>query len=92
MEKVKKRLIELLYEMREEGKGDREITGETDIIKDLGFDSLSIFELLDRITDEWGVDLLEEEDVMSLYQKVNLLAERIWKLQKNMEGDRSFID
>lgn len=71
------RLIAIVGEIQDGEDMKKEITGDTDVIQDLGFDSFKIFELMERIRDEWDVDLFDEEDFMSLYKSIRRMAERI---------------
>lgn len=77
MEDIICRLTAIVAEIQDGGEERKEVTGETDIIQDLDFDSLKIFELMERIQDEWGVDLFEEEDFMGLYKNIRRMAGRI---------------
>ena len=49
------------------------ITMDTDIIKDLGADSLDIVELLMNLETEWGL-VIDDEDVPKLQKIKNVVA------------------
>ena len=52
---------------------ESKITPETDIIKDLGADSLDIVELLMNLENEWGL-VIDDEDVPKLQKIKNVVA------------------
>ena len=52
---------------------ESKITPETDIIKDLGADSLDIVELLMNLEAEWGL-VIDDEDVPKLQKIKNVVA------------------
>ena len=57
------------------GIDESRITPDTDIIKDLGADSLDIVELLMNLETEWGL-VIDDEDVPKL-QKIKNVVEYI---------------
>ena len=52
---------------------ESKITPDTDIIKDLGADSLDIVELLMNLETEWGL-VIDDEDVPKLQKIKNVVA------------------
>ena len=55
------------------GIDESRITPDTDIIKDLGADSLDIVELLMNLETEWGL-VIDDEDVPKLQKIKNVVA------------------
>ena len=55
------------------GIDESKITPDTDIIKDLGADSLDIVELLMNLETEWGL-VIDDEDVPKLQKIKNVVA------------------
>ena len=68
-EKVCKMLAEQL------GIGENEITPQSEIVKDLGADSLDVVELLMALEDEYGITLPDDEveKIKSVQDIVDLL-------------------
>lgn len=60
LEKLKDMIAEML------GKDKSEITADSDIIKDIGADSLDIVEMLMNVENEWGITI-DDDEVASMH-------------------------
>ncbi len=74
-ERLKDLLMEIYAEANDENADDILITDNTDIIEDLGFDSIMYLKLLVAIEEETGIELDDEDSsdiavFSSLYRKV----------------------
>lgn len=76
-EELKKKLKELIWEIGGEQGEFLTIDDHTDLIKDLKMDSLGLFQLADNIEKEWGVELFQAEEFVSLFRSFEKLVEYI---------------
>lgn len=72
---MKKNLLEIINEvLSDSGKKITSVTGETDLRKDLGMDSMNLAHLTVIIEDEYGVDIFDNgviSKISDIEKKIN---------------------
>ena len=77
MKEVTGRLSEMLQEAGVSSEQLETLKEETDLIQDLGMDSISLFALAKEIEEEWGLDIFMAEEFDELFHQFGRLASYI---------------
>lgn len=74
---IRKRIVKIILLNTDDNKENFVIGDNTKIIEDLGFDSVSIMNLIIELEKEFDFDFLENDNIIDIFSSIRSLQEYI---------------